>query len=181
MSTIVIKYRHSLEIAQDAAASAYWRGARNPLRAVLFLVVGTLLIGGLVYVVTNPNSSAGYQILGSGLLYLVLMWGLRSWSVRRNYRQHADHDSEVLIQVLDDGLYVQSKSIETKLRWAALQRIVEAKKGFLLYITVDRCFWIPRVGFSTDADSEAFIAMAGTKVPVIRRRRRESAQGMAGE
>jgi len=89
---------------------------------------------------------------------------LNVWGWRRQFKKQPAEDTGIEIQFTPSLISSNTELGKSELVWDAFIEVVEAKNGFLLFVTPQICNWLPIHSFQNDSDITAFKTLAKSKV-----------------
>ena len=102
-----------------------------------------------------------------GLIVGVFVVNSRAMLKRHNMKRLKsipDFDTVVHWSITDDELYSASHLSECRNRWETIKRVVEARRGFVVFNTNGTLLFFPSRAFLSREDLDRFIALAREKV-----------------
>jgi hypothetical protein len=162
---ITAKYRWSVE--DFVQANRYHlRHLFHPLtRFSLHVFFAILFLAGIGGLLTYPKPNVTSLAVQSGCIVAGLYWfvfrrfDFRS-AMRRRYAKRPDKDSEVEWEIGPDKLAVRWCLGYSEFKWEAILQVVRTPGAVLLY-PLDLCFYyLPRHGFSSNAEFEQVVELA---------------------
>jgi hypothetical protein len=96
-----------------------------------------------------------WACLGFGAATLVIGSVYRACHLRR-LRHELSQLEPIEVTVRESGLIAEQRGIRTEVAWSRFVRFREAENHFLLYESADLYAIVPKRGFSSVADIEAF-------------------------
>jgi len=166
---VIIRFRWT----DDDLLQAYHYHFRHTCRPVfrfgLHFLFAVLLIGGVLMLVSSgPGGKAPLPIslscLAGGVYWFAVRPFERRWVVRRQFSKRPDRDIELAWQVAADKIRTQSTLGHSEFSWQALTKMVRTPSGVMLY-PIDQVYhWLPRRGFTSDAEFERFTDLAKSKI-----------------
>lgn len=165
---MVIRYNWTLEEFLRGY-HYYYRFACRPLfRFCFHFIFGMMMVGGVwgIYnAVRDDRSSLAicWVFTFVGVCWFAIRPFWHCWSLRRKFARHPDKDVEIEWQVADDRLsrWAQGHLVFS---WEMFRMAVRAPVGLLLYFPNGSFYWLPRHGFTSDAEFERFITFLKGKL-----------------
>jgi hypothetical protein len=132
------------------------------------VVVGTLASLGLVafgalLLALPGNSAFAWVSIGVGVALLALSTTQRILLTNRLRRQWNQIDPMELT-VREGGLVASTRGTQTEVQWSRFLRFREADNHFLLYSSQDLYSLVPKRGFATQADMDAFRDLVAKRI-----------------
>jgi YcxB-like protein len=158
--TITVRFRWTAE-ELIAATRAHLRSHYSLHKRICFWLCGPLMfLGGLSAVISSRPNLMGLFALVVGATLLLFFPLILPRMLRRQFAQRPDRDSEVEWRINDENLAARGIHGNSEFTWSALSKVVQTKRGFLLYPTPQIFHWLPRHGFSNDTDFENLSQLA---------------------
>ena len=156
MATVPHDILISFRWTADELLAAYRWHFRNRIRAAFrwafWFLIAIFIIGGASQVILYGSSSGGLPIFYAGIYLVFHFQLLRPWLVRRQFAKRPDRDAMIEWHIAEDLIQVRGAHGRSEFVWAALVKVVQTPAGFLFYPTEHIFHWLPRHGFSNDAD-----------------------------
>jgi YcxB-like protein len=108
-------------------------------------------------VMLTPALAFGWTILAAGSQ----IW---KFKVRKQFRSLHEGERTIAWEVDDDVLTCRSSLSESCFRWELLKKLVEAPRGFLLYVGEERYLFLPARAFGSPEAIRQFANLARAKV-----------------
>ena len=162
---IVIHFRWTADELLRAYGYHFRHTCRPAFRFALHFIFALMILAG--YGLIRKGDAT--IVLGIGLIAGGVYWFLfrrfeRRWMVRRQFRKRPDRDIELEWQITADKIRAQSSLGQSEFSWQTFAKMVRTPTGIMLY-PIDQMFhWLPRTGFTSDADFERCVALAKCKI-----------------
>jgi len=88
---------------------------------------------------------------------------LTRWTVKRRARKNPSIGNVITWEITDSGLKNSTVGAESKFVWEKLLKVEEREKGFLLFSQPRIAHWLPKHGFTGEADIVLFREIAKSK------------------
>ena len=135
--------------------------------AILGAVILALAVGSFALMLMIPGVSDDWMVwlLPFAILYLsVYFFVLVPYRIKKSYSQHKALQRVVTFTTADEGLAFANENATGRVPWTDFRKWKENHKIFLLYITDQRFYVVPKRFFSRPADSEEFSAILKTRI-----------------
>ncbi len=111
----------------------------------------------MVYWLLNPELSKEVAIypLSFGVVLLIIPL-LRRIRVARDFRSNPNAGLRITWRIDGAKLAFESPGSSVVFPWGKLVRIKEGNTGFLLFVNPAIAYWLPKSGFSAQADMDQF-------------------------
>lgn len=127
---------------------------------VVSILASLALIGlGLACLALPGSAALAWACLGFGAATLAIGSVYRACHLRR-LRHEWSQLEPIEVTVQDSGLIADERGTRTEVAWSRFVRFREAENHFLLYRSADLYTIVPKRGFSSVADIEAFREVA---------------------
>jgi len=102
--------------------------------------------------------------LAVGIYWFAIRPFERRWMIRRQFSKRPDRDMEVEWLCDPDKIRAQSAFGHSELGWQAFAKLVQTPVGVMLYSNDQVYHWLPRGGFTSEAEFARFVQLAKSKV-----------------
>jgi hypothetical protein len=165
MEPIAVKYIWTADELIEARRCHMRVLLRRPFRIGLYGIAIFFFVGGLAILFAEGNSFIGWAIT----LFPIVCYGL--WPayirivLRYHFRKRPDKDISIEWEIADDLIVVRSERSYSQFTWSVLARVAASSTGLLFYPNYQVFQWLPRHGFTSQADFEhaSEIAQANCK------------------
>jgi hypothetical protein len=160
---IVVRFRWTADELLRAYQYHFRHVSRPAYRfAANFIVALNIWIG---FWLVRGGDSIRYVALGIALMALGVYWFFfrrleRRWMIRRAFRKRPDRDVEFEWQLAPDKIRTQSSLGSSEFGWPSFTKMVRTPSGVLLYPVNEIFHWLPRSGFTSEAEFERCIELA---------------------
>ncbi len=88
------------------------------------------------------------------LLFILVFFPLCFFYIQYKFRRTLIYGKELRYTLGEEGLFLESEGVESKLAWRVTYQVIEAKSGFMLYPDKSKISfqWLPKQGFSSPED-----------------------------
>jgi hypothetical protein len=169
--TFRIQYRATRAVVKRLRATLFGYGL-----FVLVPMVTLILMLSTGYDTTSPGIlglPAWVALSGGPYFMFVLMPLIQAVNVWQIRRRNASIGGVLTFILSPDGFESRGQTFETKLRWDAFHRIIEAKEFFLFYVSSSSALFIPK-SFASPTEIESIRAIvrqfAGAKAKLMLKR-----------
>jgi hypothetical protein len=163
---VVARFRWTADDLIQARSYHRKQSMRRPFRLALYLAA--LLFLGLGAIgLTNPRLEGSLVFGGlvlAGLWILLSQTLLISWISRYQFSKRPDQNKEVEWQFGQEAVAIITDQSNSELSWSMFSKALQCPSGLMLYPNDQIFHWIPRHGFSSDADFERSCTLARAKV-----------------
>ena len=166
---VIIRFRWTDDDLFQAYRYHFRHICRPAFRIGLHFLFAVILIGGVLMLVSSgPAGKAPLPVslsfLFAGIYWFVVRLFERRWVIRRQFSKRPDRDIEIEWQVTADKIRTQSTLGHSEFVWQAFTKMLRTPSGVLLY-PVDQIYhWLPRRGFTSDAEFDRFVELARGKI-----------------
>lgn len=166
---VIIRFRWTEEDLIQAYRYHFRHICRPAFRFALHILFSVLLVGGIfMLVISGPAGKAPLPVslafLYAGIYWFAIRPFVRRWMLRRQFSKRPDRDIELEWQVDAYKICTQSPLGHAELGWKAFTKIVRTPKGIMVYPNDQIYHWLPRRGFTGDAEFERFFELAKSKI-----------------
>lgn len=159
MDEVVAKYKWTADELIAAQRWHYRHGVRRYFRVVVWGLIIFLVLAGILVLFAFHDGS-GVVFIAMGLLLILTHTVIQPWLIRRNFRHRPDNGIEIEWHISTDRLQTRSTHGASEMTWKAFGKVVQSPDGFLLYPFNQLFFWLPRHGFTSDADYDRLARFA---------------------
>ena len=164
---IIVKYRWSADDLLQGYRYHWRQSWRPPFRiafSAAIYIVAILCVAAGIVAYRNGDFSVGLIICPLLGLYWLLRPLVFRWKVRRQFAKRPDKDREIEWEIAPDKILVRSSLGHSEFCWERFTKCVQTPSGLMFY-PVDQIFhFLPRRGFSSDADFEQVAELAKSKI-----------------
>lgn len=140
----------------------YSRFGRKLRRARVIIAPLGIAIGAAI-LVTKGFNPLGFFVIIMSVLFLMFPLLARRMALK-HYASRPDRDRLVSWEFSQDGIVSKTEISSSKMEWRMLSRVLQTKRGFLLYRNEQVFEWVPAHAFRSPGDIDALAEMARARV-----------------
>jgi len=143
------------------------RVIRTLMSATIYAIAVLSAVGGIF--AYRAGDSWGFCLILS--LFGLVWWSRSFWHrrlVRWQFARRPDKDIDIEWEIAPDNILVRSPIGNSELSWKAFAKVVRTPSGIMFYPVNQIFHYLPRRGFTSDAEFEQVAALAKSKVPTFR-------------
>jgi hypothetical protein len=163
---ITVSFRWSADDYIQSYRYYFRHICRPTIRIGLHFIFALMLLGGVLGCFKERGSSLvlpGAFVIVGVYWFVFRGYDLR-WTLRRRYAKRPDKESQIEWQITPEKLSTRSRLGYAEFSWEALVKVVRTPSGIVLYPLDQLWYYLPRRGFTGDADFERAAALAKSKV-----------------
>lgn len=135
---------------------------RRVMRGLIWVIVAASIAAALYCEATGDRVFAIYWAAVAAFM-LFMRIGFEPWSWRRSFARQHIGESEMKVEAGDEGFVIVTADSRGEVKWSAIRRTDDLPGHVLLWPNDRIGYIIPKRGFATPDEAQAFAALAKEK------------------